>query len=340
MDNKGNPIRYEALDLELYIHPQNKIEKEQNEAVEEIAELIRCERYIQLAKRNYSFIGSDNLDGDFLQYFEENGDKHSAKFLSARLHFKKFCKGHCKFRDLTPSYCEKFKMYLLSSNGLKNNKPLAHNSACGYYDAFLNIVKLAAKDNIIDDFTPKLNHINWDHEIKKEELTVDEIQELIKTPYAPLPSLRNAALTSLFTGLRRSDILSLKWEHIIRDENGGYFIDKIQEKTNKRIQIPINEQIWAFLGKPQEEGLIWPDLDQYKCLKHLPVWIAQAGIRKHITFHCLRHTFIRRLVDQGVDAKTITELSGHQTINMSMVYMRSNKDKKIQAIQNLCKLQD
>ena len=334
-DSKGKPVRYEQLNLELYIHPKNKIEKQQNAAVEEIAETIRSERFIQLARRNYSFIGMDNLDGDFLKYFQENGDRHSPKYLSSRLHFSKFCKGRCKFRQLTPSYCEKFKLYLLNTKGLNRSKPISHNSACGYYDAFLSIVKLAAQDNIIEDFTGGLKRISWNREIKKDILTMEEINTLINTPYFPLPELRTAALTSLFTGLRLGDILTLDWKNIIRNEKGEFFIDKIQHKTKLRVQIPINDRVLGWLGKPRKAGLIWPGLNNYEFTKHIPIWIEMAGIKKHITFYCFRHTFIRRLVDVGTDAKTITELSGHKTVNMSMVYMRSDKDKKIQAIQRL-----
>ena len=43
----GEEIRYEFLNLEKYICPQNKSQLKQNQFVDEIAEQIRCERYIR-----------------------------------------------------------------------------------------------------------------------------------------------------------------------------------------------------------------------------------------------------------------------------------------------------
>ena len=43
-DIKGNSVRYECLNLEIYTNPENSQQFKHNRAVEEIAETIRCER--------------------------------------------------------------------------------------------------------------------------------------------------------------------------------------------------------------------------------------------------------------------------------------------------------
>jgi site-specific recombinase XerD len=47
--------------------------------------------------------------------------------------------------------------------------------------------------------------------------------------------------------------------------------------------------------------------------------VSEAGI-KDFTWYCLRHTFASRLVMVGVDLRTVAELMGHQTIQMTMRY--------------------
>ena len=47
--------------------------------------------------------------------------------------------------------------------------------------------------------------------------------------------------------------------------------------------------------------------------------VKQSGIA-HFTWHDLRHTFISRLVMAGVDLRTVQELAGHKTIQMTMRY--------------------
>ena len=90
-DVKGKAVRYECLNLEIYTNPETLQQEEQNKAIKEVAETIRCERYLQLVRHDYSFLAKARLDEDFLDYFRQNGDCHGAKYLSSRLHFEKFC---------------------------------------------------------------------------------------------------------------------------------------------------------------------------------------------------------------------------------------------------------
>ena len=45
----------------------------------------------------------------------------------------------------------------------------------------------------------------------------------------------------------------------------------------------------------------------------------RAGLRK-VGWHCLRHTFGSHLASRGVPIRTISELMGHATIQMTMRY--------------------
>lgn len=56
-DIKGNCVRYECLNLEIYTNPENSQQFKHNRAVEEIAETIRCERYLQLVRSRLQFLG-------------------------------------------------------------------------------------------------------------------------------------------------------------------------------------------------------------------------------------------------------------------------------------------
>ena len=114
-DIKGNSVV-------IYTNPENCQQFKHNRAVEEIAETIRCERYLQLARHDYSFLAMARLDEEFLEYFRLNGDCHGAKYQSSRLHFERFCKGQCKFRDINASLCERFRLYLLRAKGLQHTK--------------------------------------------------------------------------------------------------------------------------------------------------------------------------------------------------------------------------
>lgn len=71
----------------------------------------------------------------------------------------------------------------------------------------------------VNDF---LEGIKW-QEVKKEYLTLDEMKILDATE-CEVPVLKRASMFGLFTGLRLSDLLQLRWENIERSPDGGYCI--------------------------------------------------------------------------------------------------------------------
>ena len=67
-------------------------------------------------------------------------------------------------------------------------------------------------------------------------------------------------------------------------------------------------------------------------------WIARAGITKHITFHCARHTFATMLLTEGVDIFTVSKLLGHKDIATTQVYAKLVDKKRDEAIDKLPEL--
>ena len=322
-NSKGEIVKYEFLNLEVYSNPKTKDQRLFNKTIEEISESIRCQRYIQIVRRDYNFLGKDNLDGDFLEYFHRNADFHGPKFEAARLHFEEFCGHSCKFKDLSPSLCEKYRFYILHDKHLANcDKSIKHNTASSYFNVFLNIVKLAFKDNIIpDDYTKDVRPIKWNHDINKDYLTVEEIQLLEHMKYDKHPQLPQACLFSIYTGLRRSDILDLKWEHFVRRGNHVYIEKKIV-KTEMFVRLPLSRDALRIIGKRKKEGTVFTELTISILNIHVKRWLELANIRKHITFHCFRHTYAMLLTEKGISTNIISSLLCHKKLSSTQVYSK------------------
>ena len=322
-NTKGEIVKYEFLNLEVYSNPKTKEQRLFNKTIEEISESIRCQRYIQIVRRDYNFLGKDNLDGDFLEYFHRNADFHGPKFEAARLHFEEFCGHSCKFKDLSPSLCEKYRFYILHDKHLANcDKSIKHNTASSYFNVFLNIVKLAFKDNIIpDDYTKEVRPIKWNHDINKDYLTVEEIQLLEHMKYDKHPQLPQACLFSIYTGLRRSDILDLKWEHFVRRGNHVYIEKKIV-KTEMFVRLPLSRDALRIIGKRKKEGTVFTELTISILNIHVKRWLELANIRKHITFHCFRHTYAMMLTEKGISTNIISSLLCHKKLSSTQVYSK------------------
>lgn len=333
-DIKGKAVRYECLNLEIYTNPETLQQEEQNKTIKEVAETIRCERYLQLVRHDYSFLAKARLDEDFLEYFRLNGDCHGAKYQSSRLHFDRVCKGQCKFRDISVSLCERFRLYLLRAKGLQHTKnKLSKNSASAYFNAFLSIVHFAYRDNILsEDYTTCVEKIKWNHDTPKEYLSSAEIKQLASTPYDDNPDVYRAGMFSIYTGLRRSDILALRWENIHHERGRKAFVRFRIKKTGTLIQLPLSLPAIRVLGEPKSEGKIFPMITESILVTHVSRWVSKAKIRKHITFHCFRHTFTMQLLDKGVDIYTIAALLGHRQVSSTQNYAKMSSKKMIEAI--------
>ena len=71
------------------------------------------------------------------------------------------------------------------------------------------------------------------------------------------------------------------------------------------------------------------------CLKALRHWVENAGIDKHITWHCARHSFAVNILNEGANIKTVSSLLGHSGIAETEKYTRAVDSLKREAIESL-----
>ena len=136
----------------------------------------------------------------------------------------------------------------------------------------------------LNDFLEK---IEW-KEVKKEYLTLDEVKLLAATP-CKIPVLKAASLFSCLTGLRISDILNLQWSDFGLAPDRGYCIRIRTQKTKTEATLPISYEAYELCGE-EGTGKVFKGLTRSMINYPLKHWLAEAGIEKHVTFHCLRHS--------------------------------------------------
>ena len=148
--------------------------------------------------------------------------------------------------------------------------------------------------------------------------------------------LQRAFIFSCLTGLRWSDIHKLKWKEVHFTNEGGR-IHYYQKKTKHLEYLDVSKQSLSYLG---EKGT---DEDKpFEGLKYssyfnvsLTQWMLKAGITKHITFHCARHTHATLLLTNGVDIYTVSKLLGHKEIKTTQIYARIIDEKKKEAVNKI-----
>lgn len=187
-------------------------------------------------------------------------------------------------------------------------------------------------------------------------LSKEEVQKIIRE--AKNEELYPIVVTTIFSGLRKGEVMGLMWKQIdfeerrIRvsgslcriesdpDENGVRHAkyEVLEPKTKKSIRtIPMLEEVYEALQEQKRRQEI--DKAKYKdaykdngfvfanCLgDHLAqrpfMTKYHRFLQKYgitdVRFHDLRHTFASLLIESDVSMKIVQELLGHSTITTSM----------------------
>ena len=165
-------------------------------------------------------------------------------------------------------------------------------------------------------------------------LSADEYDNLrkMKLPKTVCNSMRTTKDIFVFcceTGLRYSDVMDLRWEHV--NDNMGSILKK-QVKTEQEVFIPISNQAKAIMivyrnRHKNLNGFIFPRIDNKVMNRHLKEIAKIANIDKNLTTHVARHTFGTRLGASGTaQAFEICKLMGHSNIGMTQRYINLSKD--------------
>jgi integrase len=174
-------------------------------------------------------------------------------------------------------------------------------------------------------------------------LTVEQCRQLIECAkadgnYQIYPFI----VIGLGTGMRMSEILSIRKEHVDLKRRVIYIP---KAKAGAREQ-PITPQLADFLKgyiDGLQEGSPWLFPSPSSCTGHtvnvrkpFRRVVQEAGLDPdQILRHTLRHTAITHLVQAGVDLPTVKRISGHKTLAMVEKYAHANDEHIQQAMGKL-----
>lgn len=164
-------------------------------------------------------------------------------------------------------------------------------------------------------------------------LTIEEEKRLFEV----LPEhIKPIVVCALQTGMRRSNILNLRWEQIDFEYN-FIEIEKQENKGHKIIRIPISEKLLTELKTIgiKNNGYVFINPETQKPYNTIrKAWLSalkRANI-ENFRFHDLRHTVATRLVERNVDIRTVQEIMAHSSISTTQRYMHPTPKRKLEAI--------
>ncbi len=345
--------------LKLYLIPEtSRKDKDKNKETMRLVQAIVAQRIVEIKNRAFDFKAEYSEQTRFFDYYEAMVEKRHGSmsrgnwgnWLSALHHLRDYEKRKdITFAEITPKWVEGFKEYLdKKATAWKHDqrersappKPLAKNSKVSYFNKLRACISQAFEDRIIAH-----NPLRGITGIQAEEgtrtyLTIEEVQRLAQTP-CDYPYLKRAFLFSCLTGLRRSDIFKLTWGEV-QEQSGFTRLIFRQKKTGGQEYLDITQQAAELMGERGDDTepvfAKWLSPDSQN--SNLRIWAAQAGIKKHISFHCGRHTFATMMLDLGTDLYTVSKLLGHKELRTTQIYAKVLDKNKQAAVQRIPRIID
>ena len=341
-------------------------DKVQDRKVWRLAEIIRSRREMQLACAEWGIPDMVGNEKNLCIYIEENYQRCGNYTLGRCLHYlKKYRFGSVSLRAVTPQWVEDFQAWLIGETGL------SQGTASLYSSALRHQLRLAVRDRLLSSSPAEFVRNIAMPESRKQPLSVSDLRRLaeIEIKGELGEEVRRAFLFSCFTGLRVSDLKSLRWCMVREHDDGSLWIHKSQKKTGQAVFIPLNgsaiflmrksgdaiyagndrlsgvagnlpvensEPFGQFSGGKNSDDFVFPKLALTKANtdQYLAKWGLKAGI-EHVSWHTARHTMATIALEHGAELRTVSELLGHSDLSTTLRYAKATDSLKKSAVDAL-----
>ena len=91
--------------------------------------------------------------------------------------------------------------------------------------------------------------------------------------------------------------------------------------------LPIRNEAYELCGTPGT-GKVFKGLQRSMTQHPLKKWIKKAGINKHISFHCFRHSYAVIQISLGTDIYTVSKILTHKNVSTTQIYADLINTKK------------
>lgn len=342
--------RRENLKLYLWHNPRTPQDRQDNKDTLILAKKIRYDKGQELLDQEKGYrLQTKRKSANLLDYFQTFADNANVKdkqvLLGSLRNFKDFLKeeypqfaSKLEAKNLSKEMVVKFVDFLVD-----NHKG---QGAETYYRRFKRLVNYAVEQGEISKSPCKgINTPKVDDILSKDILSQEEMQQLFATHYVgENKEIRRAFAFTCMTGVRRCDVVELSYSNI---DYSNRLLKFRQSKTSHSssksgVTIPLNDTLLALIGTKQEganDDYIFHLPSDTMCLKALRTWTKKAGISKHITWHCGRHSFATAVLSNGANIKVVADLLGHSNLKFTEIYVRAVDELKREAINSLPKIE-
>ena len=348
---------------------QERFQKELNEFIEDFTDELQCERnrkkpenkIVSDFAKEYLSIQKTSLSPGSYDFYQHIIEKHILPMF-----------GRMRLRDIKTYHVQDFIMKLNSMP--RNDGKSGHISpqtVKRYTTVLRSMLTMAYKMYYMDDDVGLSRRLTFpkEHYQEVDVFTIEEAKAILAAAKTEPINIRLLIELALFTGMRRGEIVGLKWSDINFDKQclsvrrsiykpkGEKSIEKEPKSHSsfRTIAIPnclcetleeykkSQEQYSLSLATWQKLDYIFTDnsgsvMNPQTPTKQFSHFLDRHNIR-HLKFHCLRHTSATILLSSGCDIKTVSARLGHSSIDTTNIYVHVLESVDRQAattFENLC----
>ena len=347
---------------------QEIFQKELNKFIEDFTDELQGERnrkkpenkIVSDFAKEYLSIQKTSLSPGSYDFYQHIIEKHILPMF-----------GRMRLRDIKTYHVQDFIMKLNSMP--RNDGKSGHISpqtVKRYTTVLRSMLTMAYKMYYMDDDVGLSRRLTFpkEHYQEVDVFTIEEAKAILAAAKTEPINIRLLIELSLFTGMRRGEIVGLKWSDINLDKQclsvkrsiykpkGEKSIEKEPKSHSsfRTIAIPncLCEMLQEYKERQEEYSLslaTWQNLDYIFTddigdvmnpqtpTKQFSHFLERHGIR-HLKFHCLRHTSATILLANGCDIKTVSARLGHSSIETTNIYLHMLESVDRQAAKQFDKL--
>ena len=247
--------------------------------------------------------------------------------------------GKYKLKEITPDLISRYRSER-QRMPKKNGKPLSGATINREVSILSKMLSIALENGwILSNPCRAVKKLKEETKLERY-LQSDEEERLLNNCVGSQTYMKPILICALHTGMRRGEILNLKWVHVNLQEG---FITVTMTKSGKNRNIPISpaltEHLKELCNNKQSEYVFTNPITQqpYKDIKKSFLTLcSKSGIDK-LRFHDLRHTAATRMVAMGVELIIVQDILGHSQITTTMRYAHPVPERKRMAIEALAR---
>jgi integrase len=159
-------------------------------------------------------------------------------------------------------------------------------------------------------------------------LTADDVESMLKV--ITRPWLKDVLIFAVNTGMRRGELLSLRWQDVDANLRVARIVnrDDFTTKSGEERVVALNDAALAVVQRCAKSDKHEYLFSREDGMRLLPDWLTaafknaarKAGLSEGIHLHSTRHSFASLLVGSGTSLFTVSKLLGHSNAKTSEIY--------------------